>query len=161
MSVEFDMDSAVADVASGLGLGQSTHDEPEIEKPDEQPDLFEAAAAPEGHTPTPSPDQGAAPQAAAAPTIKPPPKSWAKEYHEDWAKLTPKQQDYIEKREKDFLDGTEQYRGEANYSKQIKDMLAPYRPMFAAAGYSLIYLLLGGGLGGAFLIFIVAKMVGK
>ena len=34
-------------------------------------------------------------------------------------------------------------------------------PMFAAAGYSLIYLLLGGGLGGAFLIFIVAKMMGK
>jgi hypothetical protein len=34
-------------------------------------------------------------------------------------------------------------------------------PMFAAAGYSLIYLLFGGGLGGAVLIFIVAKMVGK
>jgi hypothetical protein len=34
-------------------------------------------------------------------------------------------------------------------------------PMFAAAGYSIIYLLLGGGLGGAFLIFIVAKMFGK
>ena len=34
-------------------------------------------------------------------------------------------------------------------------------PMFAAAGYSLIYLLLGGGLGGAALIFIVAKMIGK
>jgi hypothetical protein len=34
-------------------------------------------------------------------------------------------------------------------------------PMFAAAGYSLIYLLFGGGLGGAFLIFSVAKMVGK
>src|ERR1019366_3420684 len=34
-------------------------------------------------------------------------------------------------------------------------------PMFAAAGYSLIYLLCGGGLGGAVLIFIVAKMVGK
>ena len=34
-------------------------------------------------------------------------------------------------------------------------------PMFAAAGYSLIYLLLGGGLGGAALIFIVAKMLGK
>jgi len=34
-------------------------------------------------------------------------------------------------------------------------------PMFAAAGYSLIYLLLGGGLGGALLIFIVAKMIGK
>jgi hypothetical protein len=34
-------------------------------------------------------------------------------------------------------------------------------PMFAAAGYSLIYLLFGGGFGGAVLIFIVAKMFGK
>ncbi len=33
--------------------------------------------------------------------------------------------------------------------------------MIAAAGYSLIYLLMGGGLGGAVLIFIVAKMLGK
>ena len=30
-----------------------------------------------------------------------------------------------------------------------------------AIGYSIIYLLLGGGLGGAFLIFIIAKMLGK
>jgi hypothetical protein len=34
-------------------------------------------------------------------------------------------------------------------------------PMLAAAGYSLIYLLLGGGLGGALLIFIVLKLIGK
>ncbi len=34
-------------------------------------------------------------------------------------------------------------------------------PLFAAAGYSLLYLLLGGGLGGAVLIFFVAKMFGK
>ena len=34
-------------------------------------------------------------------------------------------------------------------------------PMFAAAGYSLVYLLGGGGLIGAILIFVVAKMVGK
>ena len=31
----------------------------------------------------------------------------------------------------------------------------------AAIGYSLVYMLLGGGLGGAVLIFIVAKMLGK
>ncbi len=36
-----------------------------------------------------------------------------------------------------------------------------FAPIIAAAGYSLIYLLLGGGLGGAILIFIVAKMLGK
>jgi hypothetical protein len=34
-------------------------------------------------------------------------------------------------------------------------------PMFAAAGYSLIYLLFGGGIGGAILIFLIAKMLGK
>ena len=34
-------------------------------------------------------------------------------------------------------------------------------PMFAAAGYSFIYLLGGGGLFGALVIFMIAKMVGK
>jgi hypothetical protein len=33
--------------------------------------------------------------------------------------------------------------------------------MFAAAGYSLIYILGGGGLFGAIVVFIVAKMFGK
>lgn len=31
----------------------------------------------------------------------------------------------------------------------------------AAIGYVLLYILFGGGLGGAFIIFIVAKMFGK
>ena len=34
-------------------------------------------------------------------------------------------------------------------------------PLFAAAGYSLIYLLGGGGLFGAFVIFVIAKMLGR
>ena len=38
-------------------------------------------------------------------------------------------------------------------------LLAP--TMVAAAGYSLVYLLFGGGIGGAILIFIIAKMLGK
>jgi hypothetical protein len=33
--------------------------------------------------------------------------------------------------------------------------------MFAAAGYSLMYLLGGGGLFGAIVIYIIAKMLGK
>lgn len=33
--------------------------------------------------------------------------------------------------------------------------------VMAAAGYSLLYLLLGGGLGGAVLIFVIAKFLGK
>ncbi len=31
----------------------------------------------------------------------------------------------------------------------------------AAAGYSLVYLLFGGGLGGAVIIFIAAKLLGR
>jgi len=34
-------------------------------------------------------------------------------------------------------------------------------PIFAAAGFSLLYLLLGGGIGGAVLIFFIAKLLGK
>ena len=34
-------------------------------------------------------------------------------------------------------------------------------PLFAAAGYSLVYLLGGGGVFGAIVIFFVAKMMGK
>lgn len=33
--------------------------------------------------------------------------------------------------------------------------------LVAALGYSLLYLLLGGGLGGAALIFVIAKMLGR
>jgi hypothetical protein len=33
--------------------------------------------------------------------------------------------------------------------------------LFAAAGYSLVYLLAGGGVFGAIAIFIIAKMLGK
>jgi hypothetical protein len=33
--------------------------------------------------------------------------------------------------------------------------------VIGAIGYSLIYLLLGGGVGGAVLIFLVARMLGK
>ena len=40
-------------------------------------------------------------------------------------------------------------------------MIAVMTPMFAAAGDSLRYLLFGGGIGGAILIFFIAKMFGK
>jgi len=35
------------------------------------------------------------------------------------------------------------------------------QPVLGAIGYSALYLLFGGGIGGAILIFIVAKMLGK
>jgi hypothetical protein len=38
-------------------------------------------------------------------------------------------------------------------------MLSP--PLLAAVGYSLVYLLAGGGIFGAFVIFVIAKMLGR
>ena len=35
------------------------------------------------------------------------------------------------------------------------------QPLFAAAGYSMLYLLFGGGIGGAIIIFIILKMFRK
>ncbi len=40
-------------------------------------------------------------------------------------------------------------------------VLALMSLIFAAVGYSLIYLLMGGGLFGAVVIFFIAKMFGK
>ena len=41
-------------------------------------------------------------------------------------------------------------------------MIALLMPtMLAAAGYSMLYLLFGDGIGGALLIFVVLKMLGK
>lgn len=40
-------------------------------------------------------------------------------------------------------------------------LLATMSMPLAAAGYSLLYLLFGGGFFGAFVIFVVAKMFGK
>jgi hypothetical protein len=42
----------------------------------------------------------------------------------------------------------------------MNEMLALI-PVIGAAGYALIYLLFGGGLGGAVLIFFVAKLLGR
>jgi hypothetical protein len=40
-------------------------------------------------------------------------------------------------------------------------MIATIIPIFGAIGYSLLYLLLGGGVFGAVVIFFVAKMFGR
>ena len=41
------------------------------------------------------------------------------------------------------------------------EMLILSPTLFAAVGYSLVYLLAGGGVGGAVVIFFIAKMLGR
>jgi hypothetical protein len=46
------------------------------------------------------------------------------------------------------------------FKEQIVELFLHTVPPIAAIGYSLVYLLGGGGLVGAFVIFVVAKMLG-
>lgn len=111
---EFSLDSAMDSVAEELGT--------EIE---DAPDTPEAPDVPEGTSPEKQEI-----------TVRPPPKSWAKEKHEIWTKLPPEAQEYYELREKQMLDGLEQYKGDATLARQFKDIVTPYRPMLASMGIS-------------------------
>src|SRR5678809_722451 len=59
------------------------------------------------------PQSDAAASTPEQPSVRTVPKSWAKEYHDHWGKIDPKAQEYIEKREQDFLNGLEQYKTDA------------------------------------------------
>lgn len=98
----------------------------------EQTDDSETDDAP-ADVPTPLPVEAAAPSPT-TPTLRPVPKSWAKDVHEVWGKIDPKAQEYIAKREKDFLDGLEQYKQKAQYGDTLQQVLAPYHPILQQKG---------------------------
>lgn len=53
-----------------------------------------------------------------------------------WAKLPPDAQEYYGTREKQFLDGIEQYKGDAGVGKQFREIITPYQANLAAEGVS-------------------------
>ena len=62
------------------------------------------------------------------------PKSWPKEKQPLWASLTPDAKQFYQQREKQFLDGLEQYKAGAQYAKQLQDVVAPFRPLLQQQG---------------------------
>lgn len=118
----FDLDAAVGEVGSGLGLGTPEREEPETPEQTETPEAPESQQL-NGEKPV-----------AQQPTVRTPPKSWATEQHERWAKIDPDTQQYIELREKQFADGIHQYRTDADYGKTLRSALAPYEQVIKAAG---------------------------
>jgi hypothetical protein len=52
-------------------------------------------------------------------------------------------------------------KGEGTFQEAIMAILAETIVPFAAAGYSLVYLLAGGGIFGAIVIFFIAKLLGR
>lgn len=126
--VGFDLDAGVSEMASSMGLGGGREDDDEPEHVEETP---------AGEVETPAPDatlNGSAPAPPATPTVREPPKSWIKDQHERWAKIDPETQAYIELREKQFLDGIEQYKGDAGYGKAIRDVMQPYQQVIQESG---------------------------
>jgi hypothetical protein len=127
------MDAAVDRVSSQLGLTLPT---PE---PDEEPDAV--VVPPTGPvttatvTPVPA-SPSATPPVTTTPTPvgRQVPKSWPKEMHEHWGKLDPKMQDYTELREKQMLDGLEQYKTDAQMAKQFQSVIQPFQPILQAQG---------------------------
>jgi hypothetical protein len=106
--------------AADIGLGDG-HDEPaETEAQSEEISADSAA--------TEIPD----PNAPAPVQTRPVPKSWQKDYHGYWEKIDPKAQEYIELREKQMLDGLEQYKGDSGFGKQMREVMTPYKAMLQA-----------------------------
>lgn len=96
--------------------------------------LFPESEGTESHEPTtPVETTPAATQTPAETTpvveVAPPPKSWPKEMHEHWGTVPKAVQDYWQTREKQMLDGLEQYKQSAQYGKALSDVLAPYQPL--------------------------------
>ena len=121
---EFDLDGAIEDVASSMKEGA----EEVVDIPDAKEPALEAEEISE------NPETITEPSDTEPPDDRAPPKSWAKEQHEHWAKLPKEAQDYISLREKQMLDGLEQYRGEAGFGKAMRDVIQPYQEVIRATG---------------------------
>ncbi|MEQ1580909.1 MAG: hypothetical protein ABL964_09980 [Steroidobacteraceae bacterium] len=125
-SGSFDMDAAVSSIGDDLGF-EISKDEPELDLSDDAPvEVEQEAAEPDATT--------EAATETPAPVVREMPKSWSKDKAELWSKLPPDAQDYYGLREKQFLDGLEQYKGDATYAKELKDIITPYKALLASQG---------------------------
>ena len=114
MEPDFNVENAAADIASDLGFGseESTYEEPAPE--------VEAAPEPE-------------PVEQADPYVEPP-KSWKKEYHEIWKQVPASAREIYYNREKQMLDGLEQYKSGHEFGNKLKPVYEPYREFLQQQG---------------------------
>lgn len=109
---DFDVEAKSDDLASDLFPAN------EREEPEE-----DLSAEPEPEITEPEPE-----------IVSTAPKSWPKEMHDHWGKMPKEAQDYWTVREKQMLDGLEQYKGDAGYGRQMKEAITPYMALIQAQG---------------------------
>jgi len=109
----FDVEAASARI--GESLFPNTSQEP-----------AEHEAAVPAEKPAPSP-QAIAPPEQAPVDLLPAPKSWRQDMHPYWSKMPKEAQQYYNEREKQMLDGMQQY-------KQIQSVIEPFVPQLSQRG---------------------------
>lgn len=146
--LEYDLESAQAEIAEGL-FGESVGgEEPEGPGngggPEEEVSSKESETAEQGKdegTPavTETPEGEVKPEGETSETPTPretaleAPKTWRKEAAAKWAELPPEVQAEVAKREQEMFRGIEMYKTEAGLGKTVKQILDPYLPMLSAA----------------------------
>ncbi len=126
----FDMEAAVDKIGADLFPQAETAHDQDTAAP-------EKTASPPPSTPVAAPATVAPPadsSTPAAPTVREAPKSWPKEMHEHWGKTPAQVQEYWDKREKQMLDGLDQYKSGATLGKAFQDVLTPYQQTLQAQG---------------------------
>lgn len=124
----FDMDAAVNEIGSGLGLSDNDTSE------DTSTDDVDLGGAENAEVEVETDAAPATETVETTPTVRAPPQSWAKDKHEVWAKMPAEAQEYYETREKQMLDGLEQYKEHAGFGKQMREVMAPYKAFLTAQG---------------------------
>jgi len=132
---DFDVNSMVDSVAESMALDGGEDDVSDIDEnqieADETHENAEEAPAVETNDES---EIGEEANLEAETVVREAPKSWAKEQHEVWKTLPLAAQDYIEHREKQMLDGIEEYKEFAHYGRELNNVISPYTPMFEQAG---------------------------
>ena len=73
-------------------------------------------------------------EAAPPPVARAVPKSWPTEMHSHWGALPEPVQSYWEQREQQMVQGLGQYKTDAEFAKSLRDVMTPYKPIFASYG---------------------------
>ena len=73
-----------------------------------------------------APANGQAGDAGATGSPDQPPQSWTQEAKDHWAQIPPRIRQEILKREGDFFNGLEQYKGEATIGRALRETVSPY-----------------------------------
>jgi len=139
--MELNIDEGVDSIAEGMGwesenegdieeVNEEVNERDELYNPDDEDEESEASEDEESEA-----DEDPTEESKEIPENVPP-ASWAKQYHETWNKLPADAQEYIKLREKQMLDGIEQYKNGAAYAQNIRNILNPHMEALQQHGLS-------------------------